>query len=80
MVSGEVRVNRSDATPTGSRAESRQAAEVVEDFAGDALSEVDEDFSAGLSDPDDFSEVEDLSPLDDAVAAAVLPLVRLSVA
>ena len=60
-----------------------QAAEVVDDFAGeDAESELDEDFSEleELSEPEDFSELDDFSPLEAALAAAVLPLVRLSVA
>jgi hypothetical protein len=62
---------------------SGQAAEVVDDFAGDdAESELDDDFSGLLDfpDPDDFSVLDDFSPLEAAAAAAVLPLVRLSVA
>jgi hypothetical protein len=60
-----------------------QAAEVVDDFADeDAESELDEDFSEleEVSEPEDFSELDDFSPVEAAVAAAVLPLVRLSVA
>jgi hypothetical protein len=59
-----------------------QAAEVVDDFAGDdAASGLDEPFSEleDLSEPADFSAPDDFS-LEAAAAAAVLPLERLSVA
>jgi hypothetical protein len=62
-----------------------QAAEVVDELGGfdeELESEVDDfspldDFSEpDFSDPEDFSD----EPLEPALAAAVLPLVRLSVA